>query len=152
MTADLGETGGAALQLVGWWQTSLRVIAVLNVALWSLAALAVTREHAFNDVEIHLGYVQLLLSAVYVAGCAFRSLLPVIDIPRLVLIDSRLSSVFIGRSIATVAELCFAVQWALVLHHSAVLSQSPFVQALSWAVVPLIVLAQGFCWYAAATT
>ena len=152
MTVDLGETGGVTLQLVGWWHTSLRVIAVLNVALWSIAALAVTRAHALSDAESHLSYVQLLLSAVYVAGCAFRSLLPVIDIPRLVLIDSRLSSVLIGRSIATVAELCFAVQWALVLHHTAVLSGSPFVQALSWAVVPLIVLAQGFCWYAVLTT
>ena len=86
------------------------------------------------------------------AGCAFRSVLPVIDIPRIVLIDSRLSSVLVGRSVATVAELCFAAQWALVLHRAASLGGSAFVQAVAVAVVPLIVLAEGFSWYAVLTT
>jgi len=132
---------------------ALRVIAALNVALWSLAAAAVMREHA----SLHAGsgtawYTQLLLSAVYVAGCAFRSFLPVIDIPRVVLIDSRLSSVLVGRSVATVAELCFAAQWALVLQRAAVLGDSSFAQALASVIVPLIVLAEGFSWYAVLTT
>jgi hypothetical protein len=138
---------------VARWHTSLRSIAVLNVALWSLAAFAVTREGAL----IHAGtdaacYLQLLLSAGYVAGCAFRSFLPVIDIPRLVLVDSRLSSVLVGRSVATVAELCFAAQWALILHRTALLGASPFVQVVSLAVVPLILLAEGCSWYAVLTT
>ena len=138
---------------VAWWHTSLRAIAVLNVALWSLSALAVTRKHPLMHVETHAAcYMQLLLSAVYVAGCAFRSVLPVFDIPRLVLIDSRLSSVLVGRSVATVAELCFAAQWALFLHATASLSGSPFVQAVSLAVVPLIVLAEACSWYAVLST
>jgi hypothetical protein len=125
---------------------------VLNVALWSLSAVAVTREHALIHIETDAAYYMLLLSAVYVAGCAFRSFLPVIDIPRIVLIDSRLSTVLVGRSVATVAELCFAAQWALILHRTASLGSSSFVQAVSLAVVPLIVLAQGCCWYAVLTT
>jgi hypothetical protein len=126
---------------------------VLNVALWSLAAVAVTRDEASIHVGIGpAGYAQLLLSAVYVAGCGFRSFLPVYDIPRIVLIDSRLSSVLIGRSIATVAELCFAAQWALVLQRAALLGHSSFAQALSVAIMPLIVLAEGFSWYAVLTT
>lgn len=129
---------------VAWWHTSLRAIAVLNAALWSLTAVAATREHAWH--------LQLLLSAVYVAGCAFRSFLPVVDIPRLVLVDSRWSSVLVGRSVATVAELCFAAQWALLLHSIASLSGSPLGQAASLAVVPLIVLAEGCSWYAVLTT
>ena len=125
---------------------------MLNVVLWSLSAVAVTR-----DVSIRAGaeaacYLQLLLSAVYVAGCAFRSFLPVIDIPRIVLVDSRLSSVLVGRSVATVAELCFAAQWALMLHRTAVLSGTPVVRAMALAVVPLIVLAEAFSWYAVLTT
>jgi hypothetical protein len=138
---------------VAWWHTSLRAIAVLNVALWSLSAVAVTREHALFHVDTDAAcYKQLLLSAVYVAGCAFRSALPVIDIPRLVLIDSRLSSVLVGRSVATVAELCFAAQWALILHRIALSGRSPFEQEVSLAVVPLIMLAEGFSWYAVLTT
>ncbi len=86
------------------------------------------------------------------AGCAFRSFLPVIDIPRIALVDSRLSSVAVGRSVATMAELCFAAQWALLLHHIASLSGSPFGQTLSLAILPLIVSAEGCSWYAVLTT
>ena len=142
-----------ASHATAWWHTSLRAIAVLNVALWSLAAVAVTREHAAIHAATGAArYAQALLSAVYVAGCAFRSFLPVIDIPRLVLIDSRLSSVLVGRSVATVAELCFAAQWALVLHRAAVLSGAPAAQAMSLAVIPLIVVAEACSWYAVLTT
>src|SRR6186713_3195989 len=56
--------------------------------------------------------LQLLVSAGYVFGCAFRSFLPVFDVPRVTLVDSWLSSAMVGRSVATVAELCFAIQWA----------------------------------------
>jgi hypothetical protein len=153
MTDNLGEPEGLTSPAVAWWRTALRAVAVLNVALWSLSAVALTREQAALPPGTDAAcYLQLLLSAVYVAGCAFRSVLPVIDIPRLVLVDSRLSSVLVGRSVATVAELCFAAQWALVLHRSAWLGGSPFVLAASLAIVPLIVLAEGCSWYAVLTT
>jgi hypothetical protein len=137
---------------VAWWHTWLRANAVLNVALWSLTAAAVTREQMSNRVDADAACLQLLLSGVYVAGCAYRSFLPVIDIPRLVLVDSRLSSVLVGRSVATVAELCFAAQWALILHRAAVLVGSRFVLAVSWTVLPLIVLAEICSWHAVLTT
>jgi hypothetical protein len=126
---------------------------VLNIVLWSLSAFAVTRKHPVIRVETDAAcYMQLLLSAVYVAGCAFRSFLPVFDIPRLVLVDSRLSSVLVGRSVATLAELAFAAQWALLLHSTALLGGSPFVRAVSLALLPLIVLAEACSWYAVLTT
>ncbi len=138
---------------VAWWHASLRAIAVLNIALWSLTAFAVARA----PPPIHAGAatipcLQLLLSAGYVAGCAYRSFLPVVDIPRLVLVDSRLSSVLVGRSVATVAELCFAAQWAFLLHRIASLSGSPFAEAVALALLPLIVLAEGCSWYAVLST
>jgi hypothetical protein len=138
---------------VAWWHRSLRAISALNIALWSLSAVAVVRECTWIHAGIGAAcYLQLLLSGVYVAGCAFRCFLPVIDIPRLVLVDSRLASVLVGRSVATVAELCFAAQWALLLHGSALADRSSFVQAVSLVIVPLIVLAEGFSWYAVLTT
>jgi hypothetical protein len=150
---DSREPEGVRSHAIARWHSSLRAIAVLNVALWSLAAVAVTREHGSIPGETPAAhYIQLLLSAAYVAGCAFRSFLPVIDIPRIVLVDSRLSSVLVGRSVATVAELCFAAQWALILHRAALLGHSSFVQAVSLALVPLIVLAEACSWYAVLTT
>jgi hypothetical protein len=143
----------ATLSAVARWHALLCTIAALNVGLWSLAALAVSRTaagvHSPAGTSAHL---QLLLSAVYVLGCAFRSLLPVYDIPRVVLVDSRLSSVAVGRSVATIAELCFAAQWALMLHQTAVTSHSGFGEVASLTVVPLILLAEGFSWYSVLTT
>jgi len=140
MKNDPGETGVGMSRAVAWWHTLLRANAVLNVALWSLAAAAVRHQQTSIAIDSDAAYLQLLLSAVYVGGCAYRSFLPVIDIPRIVLVDSRLSSVLVGRSVATVAELCFAAQWALILHRAAVLVGSPFV------------LAEICSWYAVLTT
>jgi len=151
MSDLLRETAGVRSQAVARWHASLRAIAVLSIALWSAAAVAVARASSQFASEIGCD-VQLLLSAAYVAGCAFRSFLPVVDIPRIVLVDHRLSSVSIGRSVATVAELCFAAQWALLLHRLASLSGSPSGETLSLAIIPLILLAEGCSWYAVLTT
>ena len=59
--------------------------------------------------------MMVLLCAAYVFGCAFRSILPRADVQRIVLFDTWLSSVFVGRSVATIAEICFVIQWAIVL-------------------------------------
>ena len=123
----------------------MRAIAALNIGLWALAATAV----AGADAGSHL---QLLLSAGYVGGCAYRCFLPVIDIPRIALVDSPLSRVAIGRSVATVAELCFAAQWAIALNRLASPDHNPIIAAASMAIVPLIVLAEVCSWYAVLTT
>lgn len=133
-----------------WWYRLLCLAAVLNIVLWSLSAAAVgPHGEAGANPACRL---QLFLSAVYVLGCAFRSLLPVYDIPRIVLVDSPLSSVMIGRSVATIAEVCFAAQWALLLHRAAVLGDSPFGEAAAVAIVPLILLAEVCSWHAVLTT
>jgi hypothetical protein len=98
-----------------WW-FFLCAVATLNIVAWSLSAAALRRRQAvLSAEEFALRRLQLLLSAGYVFGCAFRSALPVYDVPRVVLFDSWLSSVVVGRSVATFAELCFAAQWALLL-------------------------------------
>jgi hypothetical protein len=136
-----------------WWHALLCAIAALNIVLWSSSAVAVGHAQTLSDAAADAAsHLQLLLSAGYVFGCAFRCVLPVYDIPRIVLVDSRLSSVMIGRTVATVAELCFAAQWALILHRMAVASDSLPGQLLSLAIMPLIMLAEGCSWYAVLTT
>jgi hypothetical protein len=138
---------------VAWWHVQLGAVALLNLVFWTLSAAAVTR----GQSALHPGMnaaclLQLALSAVYMLGCAFRSVLPVYDIPRIVIVDSRLSSVMVGRSVATVAELCFAAQWALILHRIALLSHNPFGTAVSLAIVPLVLVAEACSWQAVLTT
>jgi len=98
-----------------WWAL-LRAVATLNLLAWLAVALWCWRARDRWPPEDWLDRRwQLLLCAGYVFGCAWRSLLPVYDVPRLVMVDSFWSSVIVGRSVATIAELCFAAQWALLL-------------------------------------
>ena len=125
-----------------WWWSFLFLVSIGNLVLWLLIARGV---HSLSD-----GYVaqQLWLSAVFAAACAFRSVLPRVDLERRCLWDSPLSSIFVGRSVATVAELCFAGQCALLITKLSALTGNPWLQLVGWSIMPLILLAQMCCWYA----
>jgi hypothetical protein len=142
MTADI----------FSWW-LFLCVVSGLNVLAWSQAAAALVRRSATLSPAVAAARrLQLLLSAGYVLGCAFRSVFPVFDVPRLALFDTWLSSVAVGRSVATFAELCFAAQWALLLHEYANTAGSRLGKAAAAAAVPLIVVAESFSWYSVLST
>lgn len=135
-----------------WWQF-LCVVAGLNILAWLLSAAALDRRQAVLSPEAYaLRRLQVLLSAGYVIGCAFRSALPVYDVPRICLFDSWLSSVIVGRSVASFAELCFVTQWALLLREASHATGSFVGKTTSAAVVPLIVIAETCSWYSVLTT
>jgi hypothetical protein len=134
---------------VAWWWGLLALVSGANIAAWFWLY------RQFGDRTGGLGTaagVMLLLCAAYVFGCAFRSFLPRADIQRICLFDTWLSSVTVGRSVATVADVCFAAQWAMVLHQLGTMTGAGTAVAIAWVVVPLIVVAEGFSWYAVLTT
>jgi hypothetical protein len=136
-----------------WWWFFLCCVAGFNILAWTLTAAALERRQAaLSPEDYDLRRVQLFLSAGYVLGCAFRSALPVYDIQRFVLFDTWLSSVLVGRSVATFAELCFAAQWALLLRAISRATGSGVGHVTSVVVVPLIAVAELFSWYAVLTT
>jgi hypothetical protein len=138
--------------VISWWYF-LCVVAVVNIAALFLSAITLNRRSHVLPPEAYASRrLQLLLSAVYVFGCAFRSAFPVYDVPRICVIDSWLSSVMIGRSVATVAELCFAAQWALMLRETSRAADSVFGNIASLALVPLIAIAEACSWYSVLTT
>ncbi|HSW04095.1 hypothetical protein [Aquabacterium sp.] len=140
------------LSVLGWW-LFLCAVSALNVAAWLGSANALRRRQAVLPPQAYdMRRLQLLLSAGYVLGCAYRSVLPVYDVPRLCLFDSWLSSVIVGRSVATIAELCFVAQWALMLREASRETGSAFGRQASRAVLPLIMLAELFSWYSVLTT
>ena len=55
--------------------------------------------------------LQVLLSPAMCSAAPTGSAFPVYDVGRMVIVDSVWSSVAVGQSVATVAELCFAAQW-----------------------------------------
>jgi hypothetical protein len=135
-----------------WW-TALCAVSVFNVCGWHLSAAAVARRKGTSDPAVHrLQRWQLVLSAVFVLGCGFRSILPRADVQRIGLFDSWLSSVAVGRSVATVAELCFMAQWALLLHKLAEDAGSRLGVVVSRLALPLIAVAELCSWYAVLTT
>ena len=135
---------------VSWWWAMLTLVSGVNIAAWIL----MYRElhHAGSSGRIPGMEVMLLLSAAYVFGCAFRSLLPRADVQRICLFDTWLSSVAVGRSVATVAEICFAAQWTMILLQLGTISGATTAINAAWVIVPLILIAECFSWHAVVTT
>ena len=119
-----------------WW-TTLRAVSVLNIGLWVAVAATV-------DLSLPYRGAHLALAGVYTFVCAFRSFYPRIDLERTVMVDHWLSNIVLGRSAATVAEMCFTVQLSLVLLELA--PAAPWIEGVAWAIVPLIAVAQVTCW------
>jgi hypothetical protein len=136
----------------GWW-LALCVIGVLNPGIWLLALRWLRRSAGSMR---HADYLarrrQLWLSGIYVAGCSFRSFLPRADVQRICLFDTWLSSVMVGRWVATLAELAFALQWALFLREFAAATGDGYARWVSRVLVPAIVFAELSSWYAVLTT
>jgi hypothetical protein len=126
-----------------WW-IMLCLAALMNIAVWTWAILTQA------DLQ-GLSLAQPVLSGIYVIVCAFRSLFPRIDVERYCLFDSPWSSIFLGRSLATIAELAFSAQVALLIHYLGEHVGSHWIIMVSYSILPIIVLAQISCWYATLT-
>lgn len=97
-----------------WWML-LVAVSCINLLAWSVTARALLQRRSSLPAPVYTARkLQLMFSAGYVLGCAYRSALPVFDVQRICLVDSWLSTVIIGRSVATIAEMCFVAQWALM--------------------------------------
>ena len=94
------------------WYTNLCVISCINIIIYLI----------FFSHNIFAG--------IYTFVCAFRSFFPRVDAERIVLFDNYWSSIFIGRTLATFAEISFAI----------VVSQYNYI------IITNIILAQMFCW------
>jgi hypothetical protein len=135
-----------------WW-CLLCAISAINIIAWVWSAAALQRHQELMSLEARaVCGQQLLFSAVYVFGCAFRSVLPVFDVPRIGLFHTWLSSALVGRSVATAAELCFVAQWALMLRVAAQVSGSTMISNVSRMLLPLIVAAEVCSWLSVLTT
>jgi hypothetical protein len=128
--------------LLAWWLL-LCTVAFVNPVLWFLSAQRLERAEPPASRRW-----MLWLAAVYVAGCGFRSVFPMIDAARLCLHDNWISRIAVGRTIATIAELAFALQWALLLREAG----TPAAKLASRAIVPIIVVAELASWSAVLTT
>ena len=127
---------------VVWWSV-LASIASFNCLLWAYTY------NSLLDSDDLSSYTQrhLFLSGIYTVVCAYRSILPRIDLERTCLFDTQWSSIFLGRASATIAEISFAAQLALLLHEWSTRYDHVLSYWFSYLIVPLLTTAQGCCWY-----
>jgi hypothetical protein len=138
--------------VIYWWYF-LCAVAGFNVLALILSVRAFRRRsHIWSPEEYSTRRALLFLSAIYVFGCAFRSAFPVYDIPRICVVDSWLSTVIVGRAVATIAEMCFVAQWALLLREISRAAASALGKITSAILVPLIAIAETCSWYSVLTT
>jgi hypothetical protein len=137
---------------LAWWWGLLAVVSGANIAVWFLLYRQLHKDSTGSLGSASGIELMLLLCAAYVFGCAFRSFLPRADVQRICLFDTWLSSVLVGRSVATVAEICFAAQWAIILHRLGGMAGADTTSNAALAIVPLILIAECFSWYAVLTT
>ena len=137
---------------LAWWWGLLTLVSGVNIAVWFVLYRRLQEPPAGTPGSASGIEIMLLLCAAYVFGCAFRSFLPRADVQRICLFDTWLSSIVVGRSVATVAELCFAAQWAMILHQLGRMTGADTTLNAAWVIVPLILIAECFSWYAVLTT
>src|SRR5258706_11752502 len=137
---------------LAWWWGLLTLVSGANIAAWFLLYRRFHEQPIGSLGSTSGTELMLLLCAAYVFGCAFRSFLPRADVQRICLFDTWLSSVVVGRSVATVAEICFAAQWASNLHQLGMMTGTDTTLNAAWVLVPLVLVAECFSWYAVLTT
>jgi hypothetical protein len=137
---------------LAWWWGLLILVSGANIAVWFLLYCQLQEQPTGSLGSTSSIELMLLLCAAYVFGCAFRSCLPRADVQRICLFDTWLSSVVVGRSVATVAEICFAAQWTIILHQLGAMTGADTTLNAAWVIVPLILIAECFSWYGVLTT
>lgn len=142
----------ASYGVLAWW-IFLIIISVFNIGYWfhSQSKLELNVTHLPKENMIFRKW-QSVLSFGYVMGCALRSFYPKADVQRICLNENLLSSVLAGRTIATVAELCFAIQLALMLREYSKELNYKTGKYISQIMVILIFFAELFSWSAVITT
>src|SRR4051812_18697780 len=133
-----------------WW-AMLTLVSLANIAFWFILYRQLNGGSSGGLGDGSETSAMLLLSAAYVFGCAFRSVLPRADVQRICLVNSWLSSIFVGRTVATIAEIAFAAQWAIILAQLGAIADAETAINMSSIILPLIVVAEICSWYAVLT-
>jgi hypothetical protein len=136
---------------LAWWWRFLTLVSVANIAGWFLLYRDFHNSALGGSGAPTDSQSMLLLCAAYVFGCAFRSVLPRADVQRICLFNTWLSSVVVGRSVATIAEVCFAAQWVIIMGQLGTMTGADTTVNAALAILPLIVIAECFSWYAVLT-
>jgi hypothetical protein len=139
------------------WNSLLTAISAVNLAIAaSIFALSPTTLSNVPSVSPHRSFwtgthrnLRPLLALAFTVACAIRSAWPRVDGDRICFWDHLLSTVAVGRSVATFGELSFAALVSMAVANSAPTSLP--VQRLASGLFSAIAFAQCCCWYGVTT-
>jgi hypothetical protein len=139
-------------EVIYWW-CALSGIALFNLVLLFFAYRKYLQNNEKQRTSIlKIRKYQFYLASLYTLGCGFRSILPRADLRRVVLVDHWISAVVIGRTVATIAELSFVLQWSFLLYEIGIHTKNKTILHLAKWPFPIIVIAETFSWYACTTS
>ena len=98
-----------------------------------------------------------ILVSIYVLVCGIRGIFPRIEDSKLCFYNNYISMPLIGRSLATIAELSFTLQFVLITQKilkyvSKFIQHASILQNINSMLFPLIAIAQFSCWVGIITT
>lgn len=100
----------------GWaWWSLMVAISVFNVALVTVVLAKTRSRHQQHQQQRWERKARRASAVVFTAVCAYRSILPRVDVPRMCFFNTPLNWVVFGRTAATVAEVCWALQMGLLV-------------------------------------
>lgn len=136
-----------------WW-VALSTAGIFNILLWTWTKIYKFRNHPIFKIKVlwHQNENIIWFSFLYTLVCAIRSWFPRADVQRICLWDTWFSSVMVGRTIATVGELAFVIQWMMVLKFYGTETNSNITKKIASVILPLIVVAEICSWYAVIRT
>ncbi len=139
---------------VALWWIFLCFASLVNIIAWGWTKYYLYKNYPLTQFSFFKLSPKNMIwfSSLYVFGCAYRSVFPKADVQRICLFDSWFSSVFLGRSVATFAEIAFVAQWAIILKYMGQYNDNKNVKIISQCILPLIIIAELFSWYAVITT
>jgi hypothetical protein len=132
---------------VSWWWGLLTLVSGVNIAVWFVLYRELPLQPAGAAGATSSIGLMLLFCAAYVFGCAFRSFLPHADVQRICLFDTWWSSVLVGRTVATLAEIAFVAQWAILLHQLGTMTGAETTVNAAWVLwaVAFFIIGVGLC-------
>ncbi len=92
-----------------WW-VSLSIISIINIVF-------IIYYYIINKNTNYINLCLFSLASIYAVVCAIRSLWPRKDIEKVCIFNSKMSTPLVGRSLATIAELCFIVVIIFIMLH-----------------------------------
>jgi len=135
------------------WLNLLKGISIVNISI-----ICIYIVFFYNSIS-KIQFIYFILVAIYVFVCAVRSLWPRLDTKCTCVFNNKISSPFVGRSLATIAEMSLIILLVMITNTILNIVQksignSPFINALkvlNIMIIPTIFIAQLTCWYGITT-